>query len=359
MKKLAFSACFIIVFMVASFTMLAVHFQTAVSKTESPTLDSIMYGKWSPVFEKNLNESLPVFEPSRTLWGKIEFALFKEGRSGVLVGEKGWLFTNEEFSCPSKWEENTAENLDYIGKASQAFEEKGIKLYVVLVPAKVRVYSDMVGKNVVPACRAGLYGDIMKDLHRRKISAVALLDAFKAAPDREELYLKTDTHWTTQGARMASVLVSAEVDLSALARKSFSSTQGEKISHSGDLLRYLPGVETAEIHPDDLQAFDTQEVKEEGAEEDASQSLFGDDIPPVTLVGTSYSANPAWHFHGFLKAALDVDILNMADEGQGPFTVMEKYLTGDALKNTPPAVVIWEIPERYVPVKTKFSDNKS
>lgn len=344
--------------MITSFVMLALHFNTAVSKTESPTWNSVLYGTWSPVFEKNLNEALPVFELTRNFWGSTEYKLFNQGRSGVLIGENGWLFTDEEFSCPSKWSANLAENMDYIGKTAKTFEEKGIKLFVIVVPAKARVFSDQVGKNIVPSCRAELYGNIMKDLMIRKISVISLLDAFKAAPDREQLYLKTDTHWTTQGARMAAVLVSAEIDVSKLVRKNFSSTQGNVAVHKGDLLRYLPGVENSVVHPDNLQAFDTQEVKEEGAKDDASESLFGDDVPPVTLVGTSYSANPSWHFQGFLMDALDVDVLNMADEGQGPFTVMEKYINGDALKNSPPAVVIWEIPERYVLVKAKLLDAK-
>jgi len=56
---------------------------------------------------------------------------------------------------------------------------------------------------------------------------------------------------------------------------------------------------------------------------------------------------PEWNFAGFLKEQLHADILNFSDPGQGPFAVMEKYLSSDDFKNTPPRLVIWEMPERY------------
>lgn len=357
MKKLLFPAVFMMMFLVMSFVMAAFYFGGALSKTESPTFESVWKGTWSPVFEKNLNESLPVFEPSRNFWGKTEYDLFGEGRSGVVVGAQGWLFTDEEFSCLPKHQDNTKENLDYIHKVSKIFEEKSVKLYVAVIPAKARIYEDLIGDYKIPSCRQSLYADIITDLKGENIPVVSMVDAFKADQNKDSLFLKTDTHWTTTGAKSAAGLIAAAVDASLITHKNFISAEGKAAEHKGDLLRYLPGVQNDIIRPDTLAAFETQEEKAEGggAEQDAAASLFGEDVPPVTLVGTSYSANQAWHFQGFLQDALDADILNMADEGQGPFTVMEKYLEGDALKNSPPKVVIWEIPERYVPVKTKFA----
>lgn len=355
MKRI-FPALFMIVFLIASFVMAAIYFGGAISKTESPSFESVWKGTWSPVFEKNLNEALPVFEPSRNFWGKTEYDLFGEGRSGVVVGAQGWLFTDEEFSCIPKHVENTKENSEYIHSVSKAFEEKGVKLYVAVIPAKARVYEDFLGKYTVPECRKNLYTEIINDLKAADIPVISMIESFKADQNRETLYLKTDTHWTTTGAKSAAGLIAAAVDSSLITHKNFTSSEGKGTEHKGDLLRYLPGVQNDIIHPDTLAVVETQEEKTDtaGTEQDAAASLFGDDVPSVTLVGTSYSANPAWHFQGFLQDALNADILNMADEGQGPFTVMEKYLEGDALKNSPPKVVIWEIPERYISVKTKF-----
>ena len=348
MKNL-FPAMFLIVFMAVSVVMAGLYMPAAISKTENPTWKNIMVGTWAPDFEKSLNESFPIFEHIRNFWGRFEYQVFGEGRKGVLIGQDGWLFTDEEFSCIPGGAENMQENLSYVSEVRDALQVKGVRLKVVLIPAKARVYQDYLGKYAAPSCRKNLYADIISYFNGNAIPVVSLLESFQGAQNRDDLFLKTDTHWTTQGAQAASVLVSAQIDTSGFSSKNFISRSGEVKSHDGDLLRYMPGVENDIIQPDSLIPFETEEEKSDG-EADAALALFGDSSVPVTLVGTSYSANPAWNFYGFLKDALDVDILNMADEGLGPFAVMKTYLSSDAWENTPPSLVIWEIPERYITV---------
>jgi alginate O-acetyltransferase complex protein AlgJ len=67
----------------------------------------------------------------------------------------------------------------------------------------------------------------------------------------------------------------------------------------------------------------------------------------VALVGTSFSAKSDWNFLGFLQNALAAEVLNFSAEGQGPFAPMQTFLASDTFKNTPPKLVIWEIPVRY------------
>jgi alginate O-acetyltransferase complex protein AlgJ len=94
-----------------------------------------------------------------------------------------------------------------------------------------------------------------------------------------------------------------------------------------------------------------------GGENDQS-TLFSDNTPIVTLVGTSYSADPKWNFEGYLKEYLQTDVLNAAEQGLGPFETMKKYLQNESFLKTPPKLVIWEIPERYLTfeydLKTEF-----
>ena len=76
------------------------------------------------------------------------------------------------------------------------------------------------------------------------------------------------------------------------------------------------------------------------------------DQPEVVLLGTSFSADRRWNFAGALKQALSADVQNIAQQGQGPIVPMADFLN-DYLP-TPTAnnlkLVIWEIPERYLPV---------
>jgi alginate O-acetyltransferase complex protein AlgJ len=345
-----FSAYFILLFMIVAAAMAAYVIQDAVKKTESPTFESIWVGKWSPTFEKSLNESLPVEQPSRGFWGSVEYALFGEGRKGVLVGNDGWLFTDEEFSCLPHGEKNMQDNLAYVKQAYDIFKAKNIELVVAVIPAKVRLYPEYLGKNIVPACRTHVYDETVNAIASMGIRTQGLLPVMQAAPDKANLFLKTDTHWTPEGARMAAVAIAETMTEYKFPEKAFKTGMGEDKIHEGDLLRYLPGVGDDKVKRDLLKGYTTD--AEQAA--DASADLFSQDIPPVTLVGTSYSANPLWNFPGFLKEFLKADVLNMADEGLGPFTVMEKYLESKALQDTAPAVVIWEIPERYMTTKPEF-----
>ena len=80
----------------------------------------------------------------------------------------------------------------------------------------------------------------------------------------------------------------------------------------------------------------------------ASADLFGDAPLPVALIGTSYSAKREFHFEGFLKHALQADVLNASLVGQGPFAPMDTFLADLDALSTPPSLVLWEIPERFL-----------
>ena len=45
-----------------------------------------------------------------------------------------------------------------------------------------------------------------------------------------------------------------------------------------------------------------------------------------------------------------------AKAGHGPILPMLSYLKSDDFKNSPPQVLIWEFPERYLPVNNEIGD---
>ena len=257
---------------------------------------------------------------SRNFWGQTEFAVFHQGRKGVIIGENGWLFTAEEFSCP----QNLDKNFDYIDSVKNGFEKRRIKLIIVLIPEKARVL-----KRDLPACRKNIYSEA---LSRYKNISTDLLPLMN-----ENDFLKTDTHWTPNGARVAAGEVEKIAHGIKLPHAKFVTATGPDAARAGDLTRYVPGVAMT----DRFKTFTTEQQ---------NANLLGNaPVPHVVLVGTSYSAMRQWNFDGFLKQALQADVLNMSDEGQGPFSVMKKYLDSAAFKAAPPRLVVWEIPERYLP----------
>jgi alginate O-acetyltransferase complex protein AlgJ len=82
----------------------------------------------------------------------------------------------------------------------------------------------------------------------------------------------------------------------------------------------------------------------------AAGGIFATDAPMVGtyLVGTSYSANANWSFTPALMTALRRDILNFAEQGRGPVRPMRAMLDDPNLAESPPELVLWEFPIRYL-----------
>jgi alginate O-acetyltransferase complex protein AlgJ len=305
---------------------------------ERPSFAAVLKGGWSEKVEAAFDKALPVGEPVRRMWGRVEYALFHDGRKGVVVGKEDWLFTDEELSCPSLSAQNMARNFSSVEKTQRILEKEGIKLIVAVIPAKARVLSRYLETGRLPACRADVYDRVENFLKNKKIQTANILSAMQGFPVPEDLYLKTDTHWTPVGARLSARAIRLSVG-TVQPEEKFSVRARQSMLHKGDLVRFLPGVQ---IEEERVQTFTTENISV-----DSAGLLDERPAPKVTLVGTSYSANENWNFSGFLKEELKADVYNVAEEGQGPFGVMEKYLGSDVWKNGKPRLIIWEMPERY------------
>lgn len=130
----------------------------------------------------------------------------------------------------------------------------------------------------------------------------------------------------------------------AAARQQHFHTQFEAPRpHQGDLVQFLP---LAPYFSDLLPAPD---VLAPSSTQLQTEELLGDaPTPQIVLVGTSYSADGRWNFDGALREVLAEDVLNLAESGRGPFEPMLAYLDNPPA-TPPPARLIWEIPERYLP----------
>ncbi len=80
---------------------------------------------------------------------------------------------------------------------------------------------------------------------------------------------------------------------------------------------------------------------------------------PIALVGTSYSAEAQWNFEGALRQVLGCRVLNVSQIGRGAFAPMAAYLDNPAFKQNAPSLVVWEIPERLLPVQADLAPLKS
>ncbi len=311
-------------------------------------LGPVLTGEWAAGYQDRFEEELPLRETAIHLWTAIRFVLLREGRHGVVVGREGWLFTTEEFIVDPDHELWFERNLAFVADVRDALQARGIELVVAVVPAKARIMAQVepqtLGRRLPPAAD-GLLLRIHAALADLGVPAPDLAGALTADTQR---FLRTDTHWTPEGARVAAEAVAPPVrsvlDRRGVAPISFDLQPMPAREHRGDLMSFLPlGPFAAPLGfpPEPVSPWRAE------AQEAPAVGLFDDVAIPVTLVGTSFSAGELWSFDVFLRSALGADLLNLAEEGRGPFAPMRDYLSGTVIEEVPPEVVIWEIPERY------------
>lgn len=312
-------------------------------------------GDWAGAYAAGFDKTLPIRDASIEAWTAISYLLFKEGRDGVLVGDGDWLYSKEEFAVEGRLSETLDRRLADIVAVRGELRRRGIDLVVALIPAKARVYPEHLGRYRWPADLDPVYQSARRFLSDRDITAPDLLQALLAAKPKAQLFLRTDTHWTPEGAAIVADALAGGVfagmagqqSAAGLGTTAFETEAGAPVEHRGDLLNFLPLGSFAGIGPapDRLTPRMTQAVIA-AAIDDAA--LLGDSSVPAVLVGTSYSANHLWNFDGALRQALQADLVNAAKEGMGPFQPMQDLLASTTLEDARPRVVIWEIPERYL-----------
>jgi alginate O-acetyltransferase complex protein AlgJ len=307
-------------------------------------LDGTVEAGWQAAWEA----ALPVRDAAIAAWTLVRYRLFGEARPEVLVGSDGWLYSAEEFAPPAPLSVPLGRAVDRISAAREALAAKGIDLVVALVPAKAVVESTHLGRYRLPAALDGRYDAARRALADRGITAPDLRAALSQAAVTDDMYLRTDTHWTPAGARAAAAALAGVIvpllEQHDSSRVAFSTEDSEPHSYPGDLLKFLPLGPWQGKGP----VPDTVQVPRSVQDGQGGNDLFGDLDIPVALVGTSYSANPTSGFEPALKDVLDADVLNVAQEGKGPFAPMDAYLASSAIDDPRPDVLLWEIPERYL-----------
>ncbi|WP_044271960.1 alginate O-acetyltransferase [Pseudomonas fluorescens] len=319
---------------------------------------TVLNGRWSKAVETHYDDEFPIKRLGTNLWAALDYKLFNEGRPGVVLGRDHWLYSDEEFNPAVNEDQNLQGNYALVEGVRQKLKAQGIQLVMAIVPAKVRLYPEHLGEVKPASVHANLYQDFHARVAADNIPAPDLLGPLQQAKlSGKQVFLRTDTHWTPDGAEVAA--------------KQLAKAIADKTPLSGEPQRFVTEAEKTEPHKGDLRLFlpldplfenlmPPKEPLEKRvthlAEQKGDDALFSDSETPVALVGTSYSANPNWNFVGALKQALHSDVVSYAEDGHGPILPMLSYLKSDDFKNSPPQVLIWEFPERYLPVNNEIGD---
>jgi alginate O-acetyltransferase complex protein AlgJ len=327
-------------------------------KAEDFSLSSVIDGETTRSLDTLYKNELPHRAASVGVVGNARYALLGAGRKGVVIGDDGWLFTDEEFKRvrASDIEDAVAR----IGKVREKLQEMGIALVVVPLPAKSDVYAEHLPAMMKTGFMAQAYRDFSAGLEKSGTNVVDTRSALIDAKTGGDLFLPSDTHWTPAGAKVTAQAVQMTFKRAgiALSAGQISGEQEASVHVWGDLTKFITSPDYAPeigLKPENVPIFRT--VAATAA--DSTDIFGGDSAVPVMLVGTSYSANENWCFADYLRQSLSVDVVNVAKQGLGPGVPMLDLVDGDVLEQTPPSVIVWEFPVRYLGTDTLWKRKDS
>lgn len=325
--------------------------------------EALVEGETTSVIDERLERGHPLRAAAISASAAVRFILFREAVGEAVVGREGWLFTLEEFQRHDRDDLVLDERLDEIASVRDELRVRGFGLVVLLVPSKARLHPSVLPNRWRALADHPRYDAAIATLRARGIQVVDLRDAL--TPLDEPSYYARDTHWTPAGARSAARALAAALASDLESSRALAGVEAQRYqvrmsgddSVPGDLTSFVPvgeywqtvlgltdesAIRYEAVPVVDDEAFGTGDAAADGL------GLFDEISIPLALVGTSYSRDRRWGFEEAIRVETGFDVLNVSAVGEGPFAPMREYLQGETIDETPPELVIWEIPERYL-----------
>lgn len=305
---------------------------------------SVMRGEITERLSMDYARAVPHREAAVAWLGAARYLLLGEGRAGVVVGEDGWLFTEEEMVAAT--DAQIARSVEEAVAAQARLMAVGARLIVVPLPAKLDIYRDRAPRAAAARAMEEQQRSFIMALEAAGVDAVDARPALEQVARQGQAFLARDTHWTPDGTAAVAEAV-ARSGLVPAGQEEFLRRQEQPEEVAGDLVAFVTSPALAHrlgLSSEMVTPFRAQPAGR------AEAGIFPADAPAITtvLVGTSYSADERWSFAPALALALSRDVLNLAQEGQGPIRPLRSLLDDPTLAATSLDYVIWEFPIRYI-----------
>lgn len=159
------------------------------------SLSSIASGDFMTRFESYMSDQVIGREPMVSTKSAVERLIGKTEQNDVYIGQKGWLFEKQ-----SRYDKKT------LNKTISSVSEfcKNCKIdnqMFILVPNSTSIITDKLPKHLTPESQS----EQIKKIYSQLPQNVNCFDAYSIlskAKNKEELYYRTDHHWTSEGAKL-------------------------------------------------------------------------------------------------------------------------------------------------------------
>lgn len=268
----------------------------------------------------------------------------------LIDGQDGWLYRSG-FDLNTDFSPRHPDAYSDLRRFAEALRSRGIELVLVYLPTRGLAHPDALTpdqrSDYDHDAAARSYAAQLNAFRDQGIQVPDLTPLLRAPPREEAYYFKRDRHWTPSGAQRTAQLVAETVRrlpvYVQLSKQSFTTMRSGMLRKSGSLQQAATQLCGFQYSDQWVPAFRTE----------ASSSANA--TPPITLVGTSFSAEASnYNFRGYLQEYLGVEIHNASVAGYGAAGSWLNYLASTEFQHAPPRVLIWEVPAHGAPGTSKF-----
>jgi alginate O-acetyltransferase complex protein AlgJ len=276
-----------------------------------------------------------------------------QSNSKLRIGKDNFVFDRlEDFKGYGLGaQQRTDRELEVVTQINKALARRNVQLVLVMVPSVMRIYADRLPSDFqLSETLNGLYTHSLRKLWADKVFVPDLNQAFlkakRSAGNEFPLFMRQDNHWSTTGAFLAAQTVAQEINTSLRGRlegiKELNSTYEWQapVVFEGNYYRNLSAADKSKVVQDRLRP--VVFTREAGGD------LLGNETPRIALTGSSFSHQKEFGFVEALSHFLRRDILNASQSGKSFWTPLRDYLASDAFQQTPPTMLIWEMPEDHL-----------
>ena len=171
------------------------------SQFKAPTLETLRSGRFMETFEDYITDQFPLRDQWIRLKALSERALGKQENNGVYFGADGQtLFA--QFTKLS--EDELAQRVGYVNALADNLD---VPVYFSLVPDKSYVWADRLPANA-PNVDDGSANQAAQALVNERLHYIDLYGAL----DGEDVFYRTDHHWSTMGAYQGYLALAAAMN---------------------------------------------------------------------------------------------------------------------------------------------------
>lgn len=263
-----------------------------------------------------------------------------EGRRGIFYRSELTMRMNHPLSRAAA---------GMVGQLSDLLAARGTRLIYIPVPTKSLAMPDALPEAAKDYGFDLETAEVAYDrfLGKLRDAGVTVVDSMRAMRGIDaDPFIGTDFHWSPEGARAVAKataqVIRDDPGYAGIDKTRYQTTAGEMTARPSPMRRKIQVQCRDGLPPAALRRYTTTP----DAQGDASGGIFasGQTAPPISLVGTSMSAEPDFNFDGFLAEAAEAAVANYAITGGNQFGSLTSYLMTSDFRQNRPAYLVWENP---------------